>query len=97
MITDDLSPDPDDGVHAAAVMNGDVDVLFTRNIEHLRTKPVLSAGVKVITSDGFLVDLLKRRATAGAPKFAARLQAHLSGRPAAQSLGIVPRQVVIGP
>lgn len=60
-ITDDLSPDPHDRVHAAAVIHGDLDVLLTRNMEHLRTKPVLAAGVKVITSDEFLVGLLKRR------------------------------------
>lgn len=59
-VADDLSADPDDRVHAAAVIHGDVDVLLTRNLKHLRTKPVLAAGVKVITSDEFLVDLLKR-------------------------------------
>lgn len=60
-IADDLSPDPDDRVHAAAAIYGDVDVLLTRNMKHLRTAPVLAAGVNVITSDDFLVDLLKRR------------------------------------
>ncbi|HMR48630.1 MAG TPA: PIN domain-containing protein [Arachnia sp.] len=60
-ITDDLSPDPGDRIHAAAVIYGDVDVLLTRNMKHLRTKPVLAAGVKVITSDDFLLDLLRRR------------------------------------
>lgn len=60
-ITDDLSPDPDDRVHAAAAIHGDVDVLLTRNMKHLRTKPVLAVAVKVISSDDFLVDLLKRR------------------------------------
>ncbi len=60
-ITDDLSPDPDDRVHAAAVIHGDVDVLLTRNLKHLRTKPVLAAGVKVISSDEFLCTLLKER------------------------------------
>lgn len=60
-ISDDLSPDPDDRVHAAAAIYGDVDVLLTRNMKHLRTKPVLAAGVKVITSDDFLVGLLGRR------------------------------------
>lgn len=60
-ITDDLSPDPDDRVHAAAAIYGDVDVLLTRNMKHLRTAPVLAAGVDVITSDDFLVDLLERR------------------------------------
>ena len=59
-ITDDLPPDPDDRAHAAAVIYGDVDVLLTRNVKDLRTKPVLTAGVKVMTSDEFLVDLFKR-------------------------------------
>lgn len=60
-ITDDLSPDPDDRVHAAAVIYGDVDVLLTRNLKHLRTEPVLAAGVKVVTSDEFLCALLTDR------------------------------------
>ena len=60
-ITDDLSPDPADRVHAAAAIYGDVDVLLTRNVRHLRTKPVLAAGVEVITSDEFLCALITRR------------------------------------
>jgi hypothetical protein len=59
--TDDLSPDPDDRTHAAAAIHGDVDVLITRNLKHLRTKPVLAAGVKVMTSDDFLCTLLASR------------------------------------
>ncbi len=57
-VTDDMSPDPDDRIHAAAAIHGDVDVLLTRNLRHLRTPPVLAAGVNVITSDEFLCDLL---------------------------------------
>lgn len=60
-ITDELSADPDDRVNAAAAIHGDVDVLLTRNLKHLRTAPVLAAGVKVITSDEFLCSLLTRR------------------------------------
>ncbi len=60
-ITDDLSPDADDRVHAAAAIHGDVDVLLSRNLKHLRTKPVLAAGVKVTTSDEFLCALLTGR------------------------------------
>ncbi len=60
-ISDDLSPDPGDRVHAAAAIHGDVDVLLTRNRKHLRTQPVLAAGVKVITSDEFLCALLTDR------------------------------------
>lgn len=60
-ITDDLSPDAGDRVHAAAAIYGGVDVLLTRNLKHLRTKPVVTAGVKVITSDDFLCALLTDR------------------------------------
>jgi hypothetical protein len=60
-IADDLSPDPDDRAHAAAAVHGDVDVLLTRNLKHLRTEPVLAAGVKVMTADEFLCVLLTRR------------------------------------
>jgi predicted nucleic acid-binding protein len=60
-ITEDLSPDPNDRLHAAAAIHGDVAMLLTRNTKHLRTRPVLAAGVDVITSDDFLADLIKRR------------------------------------
>ena len=59
-ITPDLSPDPDDRVHAAAAIYGEVDVLLTRNFKHLSTEPVLTAGVEVMTSDDFLSALLAR-------------------------------------
>ncbi|MDT0202008.1 PIN domain-containing protein [Nocardioides sp. AE5] len=62
-ITDDLSSDPADRVHAAAAIHGDVDVLLTRNLKHLRTDAVLSAGVEVITADEFLCALLSDRQT----------------------------------
>ncbi len=58
-ITDDLSPDPDDRVHAAAAIHGNADVVLTRNLKHLRTEPVLAAGVEVINSDDFLCALLE--------------------------------------
>lgn len=58
-ISDDLSSDPDDRVHAAAVICGDVNLLLTQNMKHPRTKPVLAA--EVVTSDEFFVDLLNRR------------------------------------
>ena len=43
-ITDDLSPDPDDRVHAAAVIYGEVDVLLTRNMKRFaeRLRPLLA-------------------------------------------------------
>ncbi len=60
-ISSDLSPDADDRMHVAAAIYGDVDVLLTRNLRHLRTRPVLAAGVRVITSDQFLCELLTDR------------------------------------
>ena len=60
-IADNLSPDPADRIHAAAAVYGDVDVLITRNLKHLRTRPVLEAGIKVITSVDFLCTLLADR------------------------------------
>jgi hypothetical protein len=57
-MTDDLSPDPGDRVHAAAAIHGNADVVLTRNLKHLRTAPVLAAGIDVITSDEFLCALL---------------------------------------
>lgn len=68
-VTDDLSPDPDDRLHAAACIYGDVDVLLTRNIKHLRTRPVLAADIRVITSDDFLCDLLARQRRAVVESF----------------------------
>lgn len=60
-ITEEMSPDPDDRVHAAAMIYGDVDVLLTRNTKHLRTASVAAAGVEVVTSDEFLCELLSHR------------------------------------
>ena len=68
-VTEDLSSDPDDRVHVAACIYGDVDVLLTRNIKHLRTPAVTAAGVKVITSDEFLSTLLARRRQAVVDSF----------------------------
>jgi len=50
-----------EGPHAAAAIHGDVDVLLTRNLKHLRTKRVVAAGVEVVTSDDFLCNLLTSR------------------------------------
>ncbi len=60
-VTVDLSPDPGDRVHAAAAIYGRVDTLLTRNLKHLRTPPVVDAGIKVVTSDEFLCVLLTDR------------------------------------
>lgn len=60
-VTDDLSPDPGDRLHAAACVHGDVDVLLTRNLKHFRAPAIGQAGVQVMTSDTFLSGLLTRR------------------------------------
>lgn len=60
-ITDDLSPDPGDRLHAAACIHGDVDVLLTRNLKHFRAPAIGQAGVQVMASDTFLSRLLTHR------------------------------------
>lgn len=60
-VTDDLSPDPGDRLHAAACIHGEVDVLLTRNLKHFRSSAIRTAGIRVVTSDAFLCDLLARR------------------------------------
>lgn len=60
-VTEDLSPDPGDRVHAAACIYGAVDVLLTRDLKHFGTPAIDQAGVLVMTSDAFLSNLLKQR------------------------------------
>ncbi|XPP27941.1 MAG: PIN domain-containing protein [Leucobacter sp.] len=60
-VTNDLSPDPGDRLHAAACIYGDVDVLLTRNVKDFRAPAVAHAGVQVMTSDAFLCALLTHR------------------------------------
>lgn len=43
-ITDDLSPDPGERLHAAECIHGDVDVLLTRNLEDFRAPSIGQAG-----------------------------------------------------
>lgn len=57
----ELSPDPDDRVHAAACIHGGVDVLLTRNLKDFQAPAIVEAGVQVMTSDTFLSDLLTCR------------------------------------
>lgn len=60
-VTTDLSPDPDDRIHAAACIHGNVDVLLTRDIRHFRAPALADAGVRVMNSDEFLCALLTHR------------------------------------
>lgn len=85
-ITDDLSPDPSDRVHAAAAIFGEADVLVTRNIKHLNTPPVIKAGVEVITSDEFLCALLRQH-----PQSV--LESFLRGAGTKRSPSIAPREL----
>ncbi|GAB6856435.1 hypothetical protein JCM13591A_05400 [Microbacterium xylanilyticum] len=63
-VTDDLSPDPGNRLHAAACVYGGVDVLLTRNLKHFQSPAIAQAGVQVMTSDTFLSTLLTRRRAA---------------------------------
>ncbi|MFT4229366.1 MAG: PIN domain-containing protein [Microbacterium sp.] len=60
-VSDDLSPDPGDRLHAAACIHGDVDVLLTRNLKDFEAPALARAGVQVKTSDTFLSELLSHR------------------------------------
>lgn len=68
-VTDDLSPDPDDRIHAAACVHGKVDILLTRNTKHFRSPRLTEAGVTVMNSDQLLCALLAQRPTAVAESF----------------------------
>lgn len=68
-VTDDLSPDPDDRIHAAACVHGNIDVLLTRNAKHFRAPALPQAGVAVMDSDQFLCALLTRRPKAVTESF----------------------------
>jgi len=68
-VTDDLSPDPGDRLHAAACIHGDVDVLLTRNLKHFRAPAIVEAEVEVMTSDTFLTRLLTRHRQAVVESF----------------------------
>lgn len=70
-ITDDLSPDPDDRAHIAACLDGRADVLLTRNTKDFPVEKLADAGVRVMTSDDFLVSLLRRRPTVAHEAFVA--------------------------
>lgn len=63
-VSDDLSPDPDDRIHVAACLDGRADVLLTRNTKDFPARKLAADGVRVMTADDFLVDLLRRRPTA---------------------------------
>lgn len=46
--------------HPAAAIHGSADVLLSRNLKRLRTKPALAASVEVMTADDFLCVLLTK-------------------------------------
>lgn len=61
LIADELSPDEGDRAHVAACIGGKVDALITRNISDFRSNRLAEAGVRVMTGDDYLTDLLRRR------------------------------------
>lgn len=70
-VTADLSPDPDDRVHVAACLNGGADVLLTRNTKDFLVEHLVRAGVRVMTADAYLIELLRRRPSASHGAFVA--------------------------
>lgn len=70
-VSDDLSPDPADRIHVAACLDGRADVLLTRNTKDFPAEKLAANGVRVMTADDFLVDLLRRRPTAVQEAFVA--------------------------
>jgi hypothetical protein len=70
-ITEDLSPDADDRVHVAACIEGGATVLLTRNTKDFSEGPLTTAGVRVLTADAYLVELLRRRPSASHDAFVA--------------------------
>lgn len=69
-VTGNLSPDPDDRVHAAVCIHEGVDVLVTRNIKRYQAAALAAAGVAAMTADAFLCELLARRPTKTTEPFA---------------------------
>ncbi len=61
LMDESLSPDPDDRVHAAACLSGEVDVLVTRNHRDFPLDRLTEAGVAVMSSDAYLVSLLGKK------------------------------------
>jgi len=59
-VTDDLSPDPTDRVHAAACVFGNVHVLLTKNTKHFQSQRLSEAGVQVTSADDYLCLLYER-------------------------------------
>ena len=59
-ITDDLSPDPTDRIHAAACIFGNVQVLLTRNAKHFQSQLLTEAGVQIMNADEYLCLLFER-------------------------------------
>jgi hypothetical protein len=69
--TEDLSPDPDDRVHVAAAIFDGVQVALTGNLRHWRTGALREAGVRVMTADDYLCELLVKQPNAVTEAFTA--------------------------
>jgi predicted nucleic acid-binding protein len=70
-ITNDLSTDPGDRVHVAACLDGRADILLTRNIKDFQSEALTRHGVKIMTADAYLLELMRRRPKAVFESFVA--------------------------
>ena len=61
LVDESLSPDPDDRVHAAACLGGDIDAFLTRNTKDFPLDRLREAGVAAQSADDFLVSMFERR------------------------------------
>ncbi|MDR1265862.1 MAG: PIN domain-containing protein [Propionibacteriaceae bacterium] len=74
-ITADLSPDPGDRAHVAACLGGRATVLITRNLKHYQSPKLAEHGVRVMTADDYLCELLRQRPEAVTDSFIATANA----------------------
>jgi predicted nucleic acid-binding protein len=74
-VTSDLSADPGDRVHIAACLYGRADVLITRNIKDFQSRRLAEHGVKVMTADDYLMNLVHRHPKAVLKSFIATASA----------------------
>ncbi len=70
-----MSSDPDDRIHIAACLGGGADVFLTRNTKDFSLDRLNTAGLRVLTADAYLVELLRRHPSATHDAFVATASA----------------------
>ena len=63
LVDDAPSPDPDDRRHIAAAIAGKADAIITNNIADFPARPLAALGLRVLTPDEYLRELLKAEQT----------------------------------